>query len=94
VELISLIGKLPILIINATNRGWPLEEDARVVVTYRNQEEFAALRSTDGAAGSSLEGHRVDVTEEAATAQFIDRVLAEHGRLDAMVNTWAATPAA
>lgn len=64
-----------------------LEEDARVVVTYRNQEEFAALRSTDGAAGSSLEGHRVDVTEEAATAQFIDRVLAEHGRLDAMVNT-------
>jgi NAD(P)-dependent dehydrogenase (short-subunit alcohol dehydrogenase family) len=67
-----------------------LEEDARVVVSYRNQEEFAALRSAAGANGSLIEGRRVDVTDETATAQFIDRVLAEHGRLDAMVNTVGA----
>jgi NAD(P)-dependent dehydrogenase (short-subunit alcohol dehydrogenase family) len=67
-----------------------LEEDARVVVSYRNQEEFAALRSAAGANGSLIEGRRVDVTDETATRQFIDRVLAEHGRLDAMVNTVGA----
>ena len=66
-----------------------LEEDARVVVSYRNQEEFAALKSA-AVNGSLIEGHRVDVTDETATAQFIDRVLAEHGRLDAMVNTVGA----
>jgi NAD(P)-dependent dehydrogenase (short-subunit alcohol dehydrogenase family) len=57
-----------------------------VVVSYRNQEEFAALKSA-AVNGSLIEGRRVDVTDETATAQFIDRVLAEHGRLDAMVNT-------
>jgi len=67
-----------------------LEEDARVVVSYRNQEEFAALRSAAGANGSLIEGRRVDVTDETATAQFIDRVLADHGRLDAMVNAVGA----
>ncbi len=54
-----------------------LEEGARVVVTYRNQEEFAALKSAAGENGSSLEGHNVDVTEEAAVRQLIARVLAE-----------------
>jgi NAD(P)-dependent dehydrogenase (short-subunit alcohol dehydrogenase family) len=66
-----------------------LEEDARVVVSYRNQEEFAALKSA-AVNGSLIEGRRVDVTDETATRQFIDRVLAEHGRLDAMVNTVGA----
>jgi NAD(P)-dependent dehydrogenase (short-subunit alcohol dehydrogenase family) len=32
----------------------------------------------------------VDVTEEAAVAQFIYRVIAEHNRLDAMINTVGA----
>lgn len=64
-----------------------LEEDARVVVTYRNEEEFAALKGAAGAKGSSLQGSRVDVTEEAATRQLVDGILAEHAQLDAMVNT-------
>jgi NAD(P)-dependent dehydrogenase (short-subunit alcohol dehydrogenase family) len=63
-----------------------LEEDAKVVVTYRKQEEFDALKSAAGTSGSGLEGHGVDVTDEAAVRQFIDRVLAKHGRLDALVN--------
>jgi NAD(P)-dependent dehydrogenase (short-subunit alcohol dehydrogenase family) len=67
-----------------------LEEDARVVVPYRKQEEFDALRSAAGAKGSLLVGRRVDVTDEAAARQFIDEMLAEHGRLDAMVNAVGA----
>jgi NAD(P)-dependent dehydrogenase (short-subunit alcohol dehydrogenase family) len=63
-----------------------LEEDAKVVVTYRKQEEFDALKSAAGVSGSGLEGHGIDVTDEAAVRQFINRVLAKHGRLDALVN--------
>ena len=67
-----------------------LEEGAKVVVTYRNQKEFDALRSAAGANASSLEGHHVDVTDEAAVRELIDAVLAQHGRLDALVNTVGA----
>jgi NAD(P)-dependent dehydrogenase (short-subunit alcohol dehydrogenase family) len=64
-----------------------LEEGAKAVVTFRKQEEFDALKSAARANGSSLEGHRIDVTDEAAVGQLVDRIIAEHGRLDAMVNT-------
>ncbi len=64
-----------------------LEEGAKVVVTYRKQEELDALEREAGSKGSSIEGHRVDVTDEIAARQLVDRVLAEHGRLDALVNT-------
>jgi NAD(P)-dependent dehydrogenase (short-subunit alcohol dehydrogenase family) len=63
-----------------------LEEGAKVMVTYRKPEEFDNLKSAAGANGSALEGYRVDVTDEAAVSQVIDRVLREHGRLDALVN--------
>jgi|SRR5579863_1017557 len=63
-----------------------LEEGARVIVTYRNREEFAALADAAGA-NSPLEGHPVDVLDESGVGQFIDRVIANHARLDAMVNT-------
>ena len=63
-----------------------LEEDAKVVVTYRKQEEFDALKSAADASGSGLEGHGVDVTDEAAVRQLVERVLAKYGRLDALVN--------
>ena len=63
-----------------------LEEDATVVVTYRKQEEFDVLKTAAGASGSRFEGHGVDVTDEAAVRQLVERVLAKHGRLDALVN--------
>jgi NAD(P)-dependent dehydrogenase (short-subunit alcohol dehydrogenase family) len=56
-----------------------LEEGAKVVVTYRAAEGFANR--------ASLKGQQVDVTDEAAVVQLVDRIVAEHGRLDAMVNT-------
>jgi NAD(P)-dependent dehydrogenase (short-subunit alcohol dehydrogenase family) len=34
-----------------------------------------------------LVGHSVDVTDEAAVAKLVEDIVAEHGRLDAMVNT-------
>jgi NAD(P)-dependent dehydrogenase (short-subunit alcohol dehydrogenase family) len=64
-----------------------LEEAASVIVTYRREEEFAALKSAAAANAAALEGYRVDVTDEVAVAEFIGKVLAKHGRLDALVNT-------
>jgi NAD(P)-dependent dehydrogenase (short-subunit alcohol dehydrogenase family) len=64
-----------------------LEEGARVVVTYRSHPEWESLRSAAGANATRLEGYSVDVTEEAAVRQLIEKILARHGRLDALVNT-------
>jgi NAD(P)-dependent dehydrogenase (short-subunit alcohol dehydrogenase family) len=62
-------------------------EDAQVVVTYRKQEEFDSIRNAAHADGPRLEGHRIDVTDEAAVSRLIASLLAEHGRLDTLVNT-------
>lgn len=64
-----------------------LEEGANVVVTYRDQSEFDALQSGAGANASSLQGRQIDVTNEAAVDQFVGKILADCGRLDAVVNT-------
>ena len=63
-----------------------LEKGAQVLVTYRNQQEFDALKAAAGTRAASLEGHRVDVTDEAAVSQLIEAVVARHGRLDVLVN--------
>ena len=64
-----------------------LQAGARVVVTYRKQEEFAALKKAAGALASSLAGHGVDVTDEAAARQLVGAILGEYRRLDVLVNT-------
>jgi NAD(P)-dependent dehydrogenase (short-subunit alcohol dehydrogenase family) len=64
-----------------------LEEGARVVVTYRKQEEFAALKIAAGAQAAALEGSLVDVTDERASAELVTGIVARHSRLDASVNT-------
>src|ERR1700691_5201047 len=64
-----------------------LADNAHVVVTYRKQEELDSLKSLAGGNGSELEGHIVDVTDEAEVSKFIEGIVARHGRLDAMVNT-------
>ena len=63
-----------------------LAEGAKVVVTYRNDAEFAGLQKDAGAAASMLEGHRVDVTDERAVKELVDGIVGSRGRLDAMVN--------
>jgi NAD(P)-dependent dehydrogenase (short-subunit alcohol dehydrogenase family) len=64
-----------------------LNEDAKVVVTYRNQKEFASLQSEAGIHASSLQGQQADVTDNAAVEKLVESVLAQHGRLDVLVNT-------
>jgi NAD(P)-dependent dehydrogenase (short-subunit alcohol dehydrogenase family) len=64
-----------------------LEEGARVVVTYRKEEEYAALKKAAGAKAAALEGSLVDVTDEGATTELVAGIVARHGRLDALVNT-------
>lgn len=67
-----------------------LEEGAKVIVTYRKDEEFRALKDSAGPKASFLEGRQVDVTDEAASGEFINGVLAAHGALDVLVNTVGA----
>lgn len=66
-----------------------LAADAKVTVTYRNQEEFVALRkeaSAGAAQDGLLEGLAADVTNETAVQQAVDAIIAKHGRIDALVN--------
>jgi NAD(P)-dependent dehydrogenase (short-subunit alcohol dehydrogenase family) len=64
-----------------------LAEGAKTVVTYRAEPEFAALRNAAGADAANLEGHRVDVTDEAAVGGVVGAIVARHARLDVLVNT-------
>jgi NAD(P)-dependent dehydrogenase (short-subunit alcohol dehydrogenase family) len=64
-----------------------LNEGARVIVTSHGDLELAALQNAAGINLPRLTGRRVDVTGEAAVEQLIQEVLADHGRLDVLVNT-------
>jgi len=64
-----------------------LEEGAKVVVTYRKQEELDALKIAAGVNTAQLDGVAVDVTDEAAVRQLIEKIVGKYRRLDAMVNT-------
>jgi NAD(P)-dependent dehydrogenase (short-subunit alcohol dehydrogenase family) len=63
-----------------------LEESAKVVVTYRVPVEFDGLIRAAGNNSSNLEGHAVDVTDEVAVRQLVEKIVGKHRRLDAMVN--------
>src|SRR5689334_15979318 len=64
-----------------------LEEGATVAVTYRNQPEWEKFKTAASAHAPRLEGHEVDVTDEAGAHQVVEKILSKHGRLDALVNT-------
>ena len=64
-----------------------LQEGARLMVTYLNDQEFAGLQRAAGANSPRLAGCKVDVTDETAVQQLVDGIVAEHGRLDILVNT-------
>ena len=86
---------------HAVSRAF-LDDGARVVVTYRSEAEFAALKDAADAEGALLEGDEVDITDAQAVEAFLGVILTRHGRLDAMVNTvggyagglklWETTP--
>ncbi len=63
-----------------------LKEGAELIVTYRKDQELSDLKSAAGADASRLEGHNVDVTDEAAVRQLVEGLVAKRGRLDILVN--------
>jgi NAD(P)-dependent dehydrogenase (short-subunit alcohol dehydrogenase family) len=63
-----------------------LDAGANVIVTYHHEAEFQALQELVGASKSALAGQEVDVTDEAAVAALISTVVAQHGKVDALVN--------
>ncbi len=64
-----------------------LDEGAKVIVTYREQKEFDDLKRTAAGNAASLHGRQLDVTDEEAVGQFVQKVVADYGRLDLVVNT-------
>jgi NAD(P)-dependent dehydrogenase (short-subunit alcohol dehydrogenase family) len=64
-----------------------LKEGAQLITTYRKQKELENLKDLAIANSARLEGHDVDVTDEAAVRQLLEKILARHTRLDALVNT-------
>jgi len=64
-----------------------LKEGATVVITYRKQEELNALRIAAATNESRLEAYAVDVTDEVEVCQLVEKILAKHRSLDALVNT-------
>jgi len=63
-----------------------LDEGAEVTITYRNQPDWETFKNSVAANAVRLQGHEVDVTDEAAVNQLMEKILLKHGRLDAMVN--------
>lgn len=64
-----------------------LQEGAKVRVTYRKEEEYNTLKSAAGKHEVRLSGSIADVTDEAATAALVEKIISEHGKIDALVNT-------
>jgi NAD(P)-dependent dehydrogenase (short-subunit alcohol dehydrogenase family) len=67
-----------------------LQAGARLIVTYQKDEELAALKKAAGADAAKIKGISVDVTDETAVKQLVEGIVAEHGRLDILVNTVGA----
>lgn len=59
-----------------------LAAGARVIVTYRKQEEYDALAKQ---AGGGMLGISLDVTDEAAVAGFVTETESKYGAIDALV---------
>jgi NAD(P)-dependent dehydrogenase (short-subunit alcohol dehydrogenase family) len=60
---------------------------ARTVATYRLSDEFAALTAEASRAGRAAPtGVLVDTTDAEAVAAMVDKLVADHGRLDILVN--------
>jgi NAD(P)-dependent dehydrogenase (short-subunit alcohol dehydrogenase family) len=63
-----------------------LKEGALVHVTYRTEEDIAALKKLAGGSAPSLAGHRADVTSEPEVAQILEAI----GHVDVLINTVGA----
>jgi len=67
-----------------------LRQGASVAVTWRHQEEFAALASAANAHATRLAGFNVDVIDPDATLDLVNQILSRWSRLDVLVNAVGA----
>lgn len=70
--------------IAAARAGW------RTVATLRDTGRADALRKAAVEAGVELDIRQLDVVDEASVAAAVDGVIADYGRLDAVVNNAGA----
>ncbi|MEU0007199.1 SDR family oxidoreductase [Streptomyces sp. NPDC006314] len=70
--------------IAAAQAGW------RTVATLRDLTRADALRKAAAEAGVELDIRQLDVTDEASVTAAVDGVIADYGRLDAVVNNAGA----
>ncbi|MFG2888139.1 SDR family oxidoreductase [Streptomyces sp. NPDC048248] len=70
--------------VSAARAGWT------TVATLRDLSRSDALRKAAAEAGVELDIRRLDVTDEASITSAVDGVLADYGRLDAVVNNAGA----
>lgn len=68
----------------AANAGWT------VIATLRDTSRAAALRSAADAAGVGVDVRTLEVTDPTSVSACLDGVIADHGRLDAVVNNAGA----
>jgi NAD(P)-dependent dehydrogenase (short-subunit alcohol dehydrogenase family) len=64
-----------------------LAEEARVAVTYRAENEWAALKAVAGEDLARLAGYAVDVTDDAAVRAFAQKIETSGRGVDVLVNT-------
>ena len=67
-------------------------EGHRVVLAARREQEVLRIAEELRAQGALARGRRLDVTDRAAVATLVDEVVAEHGRLDVIVNNAGGMP--
>ncbi|HEY7352400.1 MAG TPA: SDR family NAD(P)-dependent oxidoreductase [Terriglobales bacterium] len=63
-----------------------LEAGAKVAVTFQRSDEFDGLKNAGARFAGLIEGHQLDVTNEAGTRELVSRIISKHGRLDVLVN--------
>jgi NADP-dependent 3-hydroxy acid dehydrogenase YdfG len=68
------------------------EEGHHVVIGARREERLATLADKIRAAGGRVDTCRLDVTDRADMAAFVDGAVDRHGRLDVLVNNAGVMP--
>jgi NADP-dependent 3-hydroxy acid dehydrogenase YdfG len=67
-------------------------EGNHVVVGARREHRLDALAKAIRDAGGSVDARRLDVTDSADVADFVDQAVREHGRVDVIVNNAGVMP--
>jgi NAD(P)-dependent dehydrogenase (short-subunit alcohol dehydrogenase family) len=63
-----------------------LNEGADLTITYQVEAELSVLKNAAGECASKITAHSINVTDQSAVNQLVEALLAQHGRLDVLVN--------